>query len=339
MKPATGHGKVVKIALTGDVMLGRLVDQYVIQNRSVRPEALWGDVLPIMLDADYRLINLECVISDRGEEWHPTTKAFHFRARPRAIEFLQAAKIDGVALANNHVLDYGPDALSDCLALLDQVGIKRTGGGATLEDSLMPSRFTLPEGRMALVALTDNEPEWEATATKPGVNYVSYDDHGLIEPYRSRIAQMLAHAGEQAEIVIVSAHVGPNWGAPSRSIEALAHELIDMGANLYWGHSNHTPQGIECYKGNAILYSTGDFVDDYWVDKDERNDLTFLFMLEVEQGRIARIRLYPACIEDLGVRTAKEEERRFLERTMQAKCGAFGTRMSFEGQVGTITIP
>ena len=105
---------VVKIALTGDVMLGRMVDQYVIQNRSVRPEALWDDVLPIMLAADCRLINLECVISDQGEAWHPTTKEFHFRARPRALEFLRAAKIDGVTLANNHVLDYGSDALLDC---------------------------------------------------------------------------------------------------------------------------------------------------------------------------------------------------------------------------------
>ena len=44
-------GGGVGLALTGDVMLGRLVDQYVIQNRSVRPEALWGDVLPVPADA------------------------------------------------------------------------------------------------------------------------------------------------------------------------------------------------------------------------------------------------------------------------------------------------
>jgi poly-gamma-glutamate synthesis protein (capsule biosynthesis protein) len=128
----------MNIALTGDVMLGRLVDQYVIQNRSVRPEALWSDVLPIMLNADCRLINLECVISDRGEEWQPRTKTFHFRARPRAIEFLQAAKINGVTLANNHVLDYGPEALLDCFKILDQAGIKRTGAGATAEEALAP---------------------------------------------------------------------------------------------------------------------------------------------------------------------------------------------------------
>jgi poly-gamma-glutamate synthesis protein (capsule biosynthesis protein) len=328
----------MKIALTGDVMLGRLVDQYVIQNRSVRPEALWGDVLPIMLAADCRLTNLECVISDRGEEWHPATKAFHFRGRPRTIDFLSAAKINGVTLANNHVLDYGSEALLDCLQLLDQAGIKRSGAGATMEEALAPLVLDLPEGRVAVVAMTDNESEWEATKTKPGVNYVTYGDRGLKEPYRSRMTQALQSARQQAGLVIVSAHVGPNWGSPSKEIQALAHDLIDMGADLYWGHSNHTPQGIERYKGKAILYSTGDFVDDYMIDRNERNDLSFLFVLDVEQGRIERIRLYPICIEDLGVRLANHQESEFLARTMQAKCMAFGTIMGVEGQVGTINV-
>jgi poly-gamma-glutamate capsule biosynthesis protein CapA/YwtB (metallophosphatase superfamily) len=328
----------VKIALTGDVMLGRLVDQYVIQNRSVRPEALWGDVLPIMLAADCRLINLECVISNQGEAWHPTTKAFHFRACPRALEFLQAAKIDAVALANNHVLDYGPDALLDCLKLLDRAGIKRTGVGVNLEEALAPALLELPQGRVAVVALTDNEPEWEATGTKPGVAYVAYNDRGLKEPYRSSLVQVLSIVRRQADLVIVSAHVGPNWGAPSRSMQALAHDVIDLGADLYWGHSNHTPQGIERYKGKAILYSTGDFIDDYMVDEDERNDLSFLFVLEGEANRITRMKLYPTRIENLGVRLANEQEWQFLTRTMQAKCKTFTTTMDVEGQVGTIHI-
>lgn len=106
----------MQIALTGDVMLGRMVDQTVIRPAVVPPEAVWGDVLPILLAADLRVINLECVISARGQEWRPQSKAFHFRAHPRAIEFLKAARIDCVTLANNHVLDYGPDALRHCLS-------------------------------------------------------------------------------------------------------------------------------------------------------------------------------------------------------------------------------
>jgi len=328
----------MKIALTGDVMLGRLVDQYVIQNRSVRPEALWGNVLPIMLSADCRLLNLECVISSRGTEWHPTRKAFHFRARPRAIDFLSAAKINGVTLANNHVLDYGPAALLECVQLLDQAGIKRTGAGATLEEAPAPLVLDLPGGRMAVVALTDNEPEWEATHAKPGVNYVAYSNHGLKEPYRSRLAQALLSARRQADLVIVSAHVGPNWGAPSKAIQALAHGLIDMGADLYWGHSNHTPQGIELYKGKAILYSTGDFIDDYMIDKDERNDLSFLFMLESERGRLARLTLYPTCIENLGVRLANDQEAWYLKESMNMKCETFGVEIAFKNHIGIVAI-
>src|SRR5215831_15398243 len=302
----------MRIALTGDVMLGRLVDRYVIQNRSVHPHALWGDVLPIMLSADCRLINLECVISKRGDEWHPTTKEFRFRADPRALDFLQAAQIDGVTLANNHVLDYGTDALLDCLKLRD--------------------------ARVAVVALTDNEPEWEATMTKPGVNYVTYNERGLVEPHRSRIVQVLSSVRRRAELVIISAHVGPNWGAPSRAMQALAHDLIDMGVDLYWGHSNHTPQAIEVYTGKAILYSTGDFIDDYMVDRDERNDLSFLFVLERETNGTTRVRLYPTCIEDFGVRLANEREWQFLKRTMQAKCRAFGTTIELKEQMGTISV-
>lgn len=317
-------------------MLGRLVDQYVIRNQSIGPDKMWSDVLPLMLKADRRLINLECVISDRGREWHPDSKAFHFRAHPRAIDFLRAAKIDCVTLANNHVLDYGTDALLECLALLDRAGIKRSGAGVSLAEALTPAFVDFPQGRLGVVSLTDNELEWEAGEKKPGIHYVAYDTKGLAEPYRSRLAQLLKQARCQADLVIVSAHVGPNWGPPSAAIQGLAHQTIDLGADLYWGHSNHTPQGIELYEGKAILYSAGDFIDDYAVDFDERNDLSFLFVAELERGRIARIVLHPVCIEDLYVRLAKEQEVAFLQRTMQAKCAAFGSKIVFHDGVGML---
>ncbi len=329
----------MQLALTGDVMLGRMVNESVIENRAMRLETLWGDLLPVMRRADCRLINLECVISTRGTPWHPTTKAFHFRAGPRALDVLRAGGIDGVMLANNHVLDYGRDALLDCLARLDGAGIKRAGAGATLDQALAPALFNVAGQSIALVALTDNEPEWEATNHQPGISYVALHDHGLLPPYRARMAQVLSLARRQADVVIVSAHVGPNWGAPSRAMRALARELLDLGADLYWGHSNHTPQGIEWYQGKAILYSAGDFVDDYMVDSAERNDLSFLFLVEVERNRIRQILLHPTRIEDCRVRRADEQERTFLARTMQAKCAAFGTSMLFREGIGTVTIP
>lgn len=327
------------MALTGDVMLGRLVDRLIIQNPALPPGTIWGDLLPLFLEADCRLVNLECVISKQGQPWAPDHKAFHFRADPRAIEVLRTARIDCVTLANNHVLDYGPEALQDCLTLLDQAGIRYAGAGPDLESALEPVLLDVAGTRLAIIALTDNEPDWEARDRTPGVNYVRYDEQGLVEPYRARTAMVLQEARRLASFVIVSAHVGPNWGTPSAAIRALAHELLDLGADLYWGHSNHTPQGIEWSREKPILYSTGDFVDDYAVSPLDRNDLSFLFRLDVETDRIRQIQLVPTAIDRCRVRRAKGSEVAFLQKTMAAKCADWGTVIDFQGGAGTVRLP
>ena len=89
-------------------------------------------------------------------------------------------------------------------------------------------------------------------------------------------------------------------------------------------------------KGKAILSSTGDFIDDDAVDSAERHDLSFVFILELEGGRIARTVLRPLCIEDLYVRLAKDREIAFWQRTMQAKCAAFDSGILFHDGVGTL---
>jgi len=328
----------MNIALTGDVMLGRMVNDIVIRNTRLPPATVWGNVLPLLLEADLRLVNLECVISQRGQKWQPEQKAFHFRASPRAIEFLQAARIDAVTLANNHILDYGLEALRECLSLLDRAGIPHAGAGRNLRDALIPMLIEYAGNRVAVIALTDNEPEWEAAEHQPGVNYVAYDRQGLLEPYRTRLAEAINLGRRQARFVIISAHVGPNWGAPSPAMRALAHHLLDLGADLYWGHSNHTPQGIELYHGKAILYSTGDFIDDYAVDPTERNDLSFLFLLDIQNGQLERLLLHPTRISNCRVEIASGRDATHLERDMKAKCRAFGNTLTFQNHVGLMTV-
>jgi poly-gamma-glutamate capsule biosynthesis protein CapA/YwtB (metallophosphatase superfamily) len=333
-----GRQIIMKIAITGDVMLGRLVNRQMVAKDFLAPESLWGDVLPLFLSADCRLINLECVISSRGQPWNPLHKPFHFRAKPRAIELLQAARVDCATLANNHVLDYGPEALLDCLHLLKDAHIQQTGAGANLHEALTPAFLDDADGRIAIIALTDNEPQWEANESRPGVNYINYGSQGLLSPYRERIAAAITHARQHASFIIISAHVGPNWGPPSPAMQRLARELMDLGGDLYWGHSNHAPQGVEIYKEKMIFYSTGDFVDDYAVDPLERNDLSFLFMVEERSGRIAGVRFYPVRIEHCQVHRAEGADMVFLNQNFQKKCQAFRTDVTFNHGIGAIDI-
>jgi poly-gamma-glutamate capsule biosynthesis protein CapA/YwtB (metallophosphatase superfamily) len=328
----------MNIALTGDVMLGRMVSETIIESPFLPLTTVWGDVLPLLLKADLRLINLECVISRTGQEWRPQEKAFHFRADPRTIDVLRAARIDCVTLANNHILDYGPDALLECLSLLRQGDIHHTGAGRNLEEALRPAIIDCEGNRFAIVALTDNEPEWEASEQQPGVNVIRYDEGGLLEPYRTRLCQAIQHARQEAQFIIISAHVGPNWGRPSQAIRTLAHQLLDFGGDLYWGHSNHAPQGIEVYEGKAILYSTGDFIDDYAVDRTERNDLSFLYLLQWDHHHLESLHFYPVRIEACRVQLAHDRDATFLARRMQTQCEAFGRIPEFQNDVGTLAL-
>src|SRR5215217_2850414 len=184
-------GAMITLALTGDVMLGRGVAE-VLDNR-MRPEAPWGDVMPLLDAADLRIIDLECAITDNERPWTRTPKVFHFRAQPSAIETLRTARIDGCSLANNHTLDFEEQGLLDTMEHLDAAGIRHAGAGRNREEAADPAILTVPADhtrRVALVAFTDNEPPFAAGTDRPGTNYLPVslkpDDLPPVRPCRHR---------------------------------------------------------------------------------------------------------------------------------------------------------
>ena len=114
-------------ALAGDTMLGRGVAERLRQ--SPRAPLLDPALAEIARSADAFVLNLECCVSDRGARIHEPGKPFFFRAPPVAAERLAELGVTCVTLANNHVLDFGPDALADTLAHLAAAGVASAGAG------------------------------------------------------------------------------------------------------------------------------------------------------------------------------------------------------------------
>ncbi|MFQ5957086.1 MAG: CapA family protein, partial [Candidatus Brocadiales bacterium] len=114
------------LAITGDVMLGRNVNEFITSHGLSYP---WGDMLPAIRQADLRLINLECAITAHERHWSETPKVFFFRTRPKNIGVLKTAGIDFVCLANNHILDFREEGLVETLEVLDRAGIAHAGAG------------------------------------------------------------------------------------------------------------------------------------------------------------------------------------------------------------------
>ena len=101
--------------------------------------------------------------------------------------------------------------------------------------------------------------------------------------------------------------------------------MIEAGADVFWGHSAHVVQGVEVWQGKPILYDTGDFVDDYAVDPELRNDLSALFLLRIRPPAIARIDVVPVAIGRCQVNRARGAERNWFGERFTALCAELGT--------------
>ncbi len=316
---------MVILALTGDVMLGRNMNLAIQRYGASYP---WGDVLDITKQADLRLINLECCITS-----HTITttvpKVFHFRCEPENIEVLKTASIDFVSLANNHSLDFGEEGLLETIELLDHNGISHAGAGKDIVEASRPVFLQKGGMRLGVVSFTDNEPEWKATENSPGINYIPII---LEETCLSKVEKVLRMARDGSDFVIASFHWGPNMVRyPSRDFMDFAHAVLDLGCDLFWGHSAHLFQPIEVYREKLILYDTGDFIDDYAVHPTEYNNESFLFLVDIDNGKATSLRLVPTVINHCQVKLARgKDAQRVCDKMQQISKDFFGTMLELK---------
>ena len=314
------------LALVGDVMLGRGVNDAL---RNLRPEQPWGDVLPLLDATDLRIINLECALTDHKQPWARTSKVFHFRADPSAVEVLRAARVDGCSLANNHILDFEEQGLLDTLKHLEVSSIQYAGAGCNQEEAARPALLEThfdSASRVALLAFTDNEPPFAAGPDRPGTNYLPVS----VEPeVLDRVEAAVTTAREAgAGTIVFSNHWGPNMvQRPNALFRRFAHAVMDRGVDIYYGHSAHIFQGVEIYRGKPILYDTGDFIDDYAVDSRLRNDWSFLFNVSLEDREFRCLELFPVTLPYARVELAKGCEREAIFERMERLSDEMGTTL------------
>jgi len=311
---AEGDGRVV-IGLMGDVMLGRLVDKE-IGRRGY--SYIWGDMLGRLRQTDINIINLETTLTRSTKK---VRKVFNFRAQPDRVQCLVEARIDVCNLANNHILDFSREGLVETIATLDGAGIRHVGAGKNKQEATEAVVIEKKGARVGVIGFTDNEPGWEAKEDKCGTNYVKVGD---IERVRRQIEKLRG----KVDILVLTIHWGPNMRQrPSRAFQDFARKVVDAGVDIFHGHSAHIFQGVEVYKGKLILYDTGDFVDDYAVDRSLRNDESFLYLVEVDEGGVRKVELVPVLISRMQVNRAQGRDYERIVGKMKRLLREFGTEI------------
>lgn len=316
----------VRIALAGDTMLGRGVGEAL---ADLHPEDLVApEVADVMRAADRCVLNLECCISTGGEPWDDPAKPFFFRAPPAAVELLTHLGVDAVTLANNHALDYGPRALHDTLEYLADAGIGWVGAGPDIAAARRPADLGTTDPPVRLVGVTDHPADFAAGRLRPGVAHAD-----LRRGVPSWLGDLVA--GDGHALTLVTPHWGPNMvPAPVRHVRAAAEELLASGAALVAGHSAHVFHGVRFAGGDpgpAVLYDLGDFIDDYAVHPELRNDLGVLWLVTLEPDGPSAVEALPLRLDYAHTRVADGADRAEVADRLARACRPFATAVEDTG--------
>lgn len=228
--------------------------------------------------------NLEFPATDKGAFDVSKFWGVGRRMKPEDIQALTYAGFDVVSLANNHLMDYGPEGLLQTIDLLNAERIAHCGAGRSIEEARKPAIVERDGIRVAFVSFTSVfVPSFAATTDRPGMatlrvstaylphqrvleqpgapaTSLTFSDPKDVKSLLSTIKQSKA----TADVVVVSTHWGVSQGYRRRVDyqTEVGRACIDAGASLVVGHHPHVLQGVEVYKRGVICYSLGDFV--FW---------------------------------------------------------------------------
>jgi poly-gamma-glutamate capsule biosynthesis protein CapA/YwtB (metallophosphatase superfamily)/Tfp pilus assembly protein PilF len=282
-----GDEDVFEIVAVGDMSLARGVNVDLYTGRSESPLRF---VAPLIGRARIAFGNLESPLTKRAKRIPtkgPRGGSIYLKGNPDYAFILTEAGFDVLSIANNHIMDYGEQGLTDTIYYLEQEGIEHVGAGPDLAAALAPADVDVDGYVVRFLAFNGVEPrEYYAGGGRPGTAPL---DEGTI-------VSAISRAKSGASLVVVSLHWGgESMAYPTSEQKRLAHKFVDAGADVILGHHPHVIQGVESYEGAIIAYSLGNFLFDSRYP--ERHYSTML-AIEVSRSRgLLGFRLIPIYIE------------------------------------------
>lgn len=244
----------IKIALVGDICFGdhyfccgfgvnSVVDKY-------GSSYLFEHVGEELAKHDIVFGNLETVLSTFNSKNYKLS-SLQMRGHPKAVEGLKKAGFSILAIANNHIMQHGREAVNETMEVLKKNGIGFCGIAS--EHNIYPDSNIIMKKGIKVCFLGYNQHPQQYFVDEP-----MYTKFKLQKAIRDvKVYKQLA------DVIIISLHWGDEFiEMPSPEQQVMAHNLIDCGANVIWGHHPHVVQSIEKYKHGYIFYSSGNFVCD-----------------------------------------------------------------------------
>lgn len=210
-------------------------------------DRLFGKVKSIADGVDRFIVNLECALTESDN----AIKKFgpNLKGPTETADTMKALGVTDVALANNHVFDYGIEGLRDTVSALESAGLPYFGIGENDTDSRRPYFFEAEGKRIAVVNVCEHEYTY-ALPNRMGAN--PFDPFLTMQDIRA--------AKAEADFLIVLYHGGKEYcGYPSPRLRNLCREMVYCGADAVITQHSHCVGAYEEFEGAHILYGQGNF--------------------------------------------------------------------------------
>lgn len=233
----------VRLVAVGDIMLGRGVKAAPVCDAL----NLLSPSLALALSGDIVTGNLECLIGSSGKP-NPISHS-HFQGEPAFSRSLLRS-FDVVTMANNHVGDFGDEAVGETLAWLEQFGVSTVGIGRNTAEAVEPETFDIRGCKIAIFG-----------ATTVGTLLTS-GEYILAEPGSDLYSRGREFSQNGYQCILHLHAGGGDVRHPSPATRSLLNEAADEAFNLVLGHHPHVAQGFVAQSRRTVFYSLGDFVFD-----------------------------------------------------------------------------
>lgn len=276
-------------------------------------EKLFGGVCELIKNADRTVVNLECALTtaENGiKKFGPCLKA-----SPKCADTLKKLGVTDVALANNHVFDFGVKGLNDTVENLERVGLPYMGIGENDTLSRKPYVIEQDGKKIGFINVCEHEYSY-ALPDRMGAN-----------PFNPFLTMRdIRTLKKNVDFVVALYHGGKeHCRYPSPRLRALCQEMVACGADVVIAQHSHCIGCYENYEGGHIVYGQGNF---HFCKENKFLAATWYTSLLLELNVTDRvdIRFIPIVTGKNGIDIADEEAAQaimasFFQRNEELKNG------------------
>lgn len=286
-------------------------------------EQLFGNVLPMIRNADFCIANLECAITDDpipikkcGPVLYGSTKC---------MATIANAGINAVSLANNHIRDCSDEGVLSTLAVCNLHNIKTFGAGKNENEASAPLMVDIDGKKIGFASFAEREFNYTEPGKMGAKALDVFEDYERVRDLKFR-----------CDCVIVLFHGGiENHRYPSPLLQKKCRKFVDSGADVVLVQHSHCVGSYEEYNNGTILYGQGNSIFGYrkankkWnesllvtVNIEDKVSVVFTALETTPEGKISLSINPNNTLDSFNERSEKIKDAAFVEAEWLKFCNS-----------------